>query len=563
MARKSKYTPPAPEATGSHYTAGLYLRLSVEDGDDLESNSIGNQRKICLDFLKGKKDIEFGKTYIDNGRTGMNYRRPGFQAMFADLETGKINCVVVKDVSRLGRNYILTSEYVEKVFPAMGIRLLCVNDGFDSMSPDSDREGLLMPFKLIMNDTYVKDTARKIQSSIQAKIRSGEYLPSASSVPYGYLRSPQEGTYLVDEETAPVVKRVFELRGSGTAFNRIAAILNQEHIPSPGKLRYDRGMTTFEKYRDTLWCRGTIRKMTNDAVYLGFRIHGKVKRNRLGGEKRKRPKEEWEIISDAHPALIDQSLFDRVQEINKAELERRSAYDKADAPRQDFREIFQGKIFCGDCGARMSARKYNSRKGGKAPNSVVFNCNQYWDSNRQRCSNHYIRQEVLMDKLQNLLSKQIQIAIDVDQLRQEVERAPQFHDITGLLASLNCQRRNLEARQERLLEDLVSGILSKDEYTQFKASYSERISALKTQEMEIRKEAEAKSEELAQLDTWLLALQNYRETSTIDRQLVDILVDKILVFQDRSIHICLNYSNPYKLLPFAVENLRGGERHVG
>lgn len=558
MARKSRYISSVPTITDGRYVAGLYLRLSVEDGDDLEHNSIGNQRSICLNFLANQRNITFGEVYVDNGRTGMNYRRPGFQAMLADLEEGHINCVVVKDVSRLGRNYILTSEYVEKIFPAMGVRLICINDGFDSEAPDSDRESLLMPFQLIMNDTYVKDTAHKIRSSIQAKIRCGEYLPSSSSIPYGYLRSPQNGTYAIDEETAPVVRRIFELRSEGTSFNQIAKIFNQEKISSPGKLRYDRGLTQAEKYRNTLWVRGTIRKITKDSVYLGYRIHGKVKLDRLGGEKKRRPKDEWQVISDAHPAIIDRTLFDKVQEINKNELEKRAGFDTAAPPEQDYRALFRGKVFCGDCGAKMSARKCNARKGGKAPNSVFFNCNQYWDSNHQRCDNHYIRQEVLMSKLQNFLKNQIQVASDIERLRGEVKKKPQTAD-SNLLSSLSRQRGNLESKLDRLLEDLVSGILDKAEYTWLRQSYLEKIAFLKHQEMEIQKKCGEQSDNFERLETWLNAIKHYQRFLVIDRGLIDLLVEKITVFHDRSIHISLNYADPYLLL----ESAEGEKCHVG
>lgn len=563
MARKSRYVSSTPEAIGSSYTAGLYLRLSVEDGDDLEHNSIGNQRKICLDFLSRQSDVAFGMVYVDNGRTGMNYRRPGFQAMFADLEAGKINCVVVKDVSRLGRNYILTSDYVEKIFPTMGVRLICVNDGFDSENPDSDRYSLLMPFKLIINDTYVKDTARKIQSSIQAKMNCGEYLPSSSSIPYGYLRAPQEGTYAVDEETAPIVRRIFELRGDGTAFNKIAKILNQENIPSPGKLRYDRGLTKVEKYQNALWVRGTIRKITGDSAYLGFRTHGKIKRSRLGGDKKKCPELEWKIIENAHPAIVEQTLFDRVQEVNRTELVKRETFERGAAPKQDFRKIFQDKIFCGDCGAKMSAGKFSGRKGGKAPNSIFYNCNQYRDSGHQRCSNHYIRQECLMDTLQHFLDNQVKLALDVERLKGTMRRGSQPSAEAALLASISCQRRNLESKLERLLEDLAVGVLDKEEYTQLKLHYLEELVDLEGQEQEAQAVCGKQKKAFEELEDWLAAIQNYQKVSVIDRRLVDLLVEKILVFQDRSIRIYLTYGDPYELLLSEREDQEGGRSRAG
>ena len=211
MARKSRFIADVREEKKSAVLlAGIYTRLSIEDEDDEEQNSIGNQKKIVLDYLKDKTDVVAAEYYVDNGYTGMNFNRPDFQRMLNDLRTGKINCVIVKDISRLGRHFVMTGELVEKVFPMMGVRLICINDDYDSADEKCDSAALLMPFKMVMNDSYVKDISKKIRSSISAKMNSGEYLPSASSIPYGYIRNPEKNTFDVDEETAPVVVRIFE-----------------------------------------------------------------------------------------------------------------------------------------------------------------------------------------------------------------------------------------------------------------------------------------------------------------------------------------------------------------
>lgn len=546
MARKSRYAAAVQEAAApASCLAGVYLRLSVEDGDNLEYNSIGNQRKICMNYLKDRSDIEIGKVYVDNGCTGMNYKRPGFQAMFADLEAGKINCVLVKDVSRLGRHYIMTSEYVERVFPQMDVRLICVNDNFDSADPASDRQSLLMPFKLIMNDSYVKDTARKIQSSIHAKMNCGEFLPSAGSVPYGYLRFPEEHTYVIDEESAPVVRRIFEMRAGGMKFNMIARILNQEGIPSPGKLRFDRGLTKAEKYREALWIRGTIRKITKDTVYVGSRVHGKIKRERLGGDKKRCPEEEWRVIQNAHPAIVSQILFDKVQEVNRTELERQGSYEKREDPAEDFRAVFKDKVFCGDCGAKMSAGKQISRKTSAVPNSLYYNCNEYRDSNHQRCANHYIRQEVLMDVLKHFLNQQIQVSADVERvvmdLHDRMSSGPQKR-----LSSLRGRRNSLEAKMERLLEDLAVRVVDYEEYSLMKAQYMEELSNIEKQEEAVKHECEVFQATLDTAELWLTAIRSYQEIPVVDCKVVETLIERILVFKDKSVRICVTYGDPYE-----------------
>ena len=226
MARKSKYNQAVTEENSvlkqRIYKVGVYRRLSVEDGEDEINNSIGNQKKIADDYVLHTPFLHIEKYYADNGYTGMNYKRPGFEEMMNDLYNGVIDTILVKDISRLGRHYILTSELVEKVFPSMKIRLICINDNYDSNEPNADSASLLLPIKMIMNDNYAKDYSKKIRSSINAKVGNGEFLPSAGSIPYGYIRNAEKVTFDIDEETAPVVRRIFEMRASGMSFNEIA-----------------------------------------------------------------------------------------------------------------------------------------------------------------------------------------------------------------------------------------------------------------------------------------------------------------------------------------------------
>ena len=315
MARKSRVNrlkEAAPEEE-ILILAGEYGRLSVEDGDDIEQNSIGNQQKITLHYLEEHPEIKLVDTYYDNGYTGMNYERPGFIRMLKDLKSGRINCVIVKDISRLGRHFVMTSEFVERTFPEMGVRLICINDSYDSMDGNADASALTMPLKMVMNDYYVKDISNKIRSSISAKMTGGEFIPAAGSIPYGYVRNAEFTTYDIDPEPAEVVKKIYQLRAGGESFNAIARILNEKNIPSPGKLRLLRGITKAKKYENALWIRGTIRKICSDQVYIGNRIHGKVKRDKVGLEKKRRNEEEWQVIENAHPAIISVPLYEKVQ----------------------------------------------------------------------------------------------------------------------------------------------------------------------------------------------------------------------------------------------------------
>ena len=561
MARKSRYANLQPaEKKETKQVADLYFRLSVEDGDDIEHNSIGNQKKICMDFLNGREDMELGQIFIDNGYTGMNYKRPDFQRMMEDLATHENRCVIVKDISRLGRNYILTSEIVERTFPEMGVRLICVNDQFDSFEPSVDKESLLMPFKLIMNDTYVKDISRKIRSSIHAKMDCGEYLPAAGSIPYGYLREPESHTFSVDGETAPVVKRIFQMRAEGMPFNAIARKLNEEQIPSPGKLRFDRGMTRAEKYRDTLWVRGTIRKITGDVTYLGDRVHGKVGKDRVGADKKKRPREHWQVISDAHPAIVERTLFEKVQEVNRAELERRGAFVNREAPEKDYRGFFRDKVFCAECGAKMRAGKGIARTSSAKNNHIYYNCGRYLDSNHQKCSNHHIRQEVVMDTLQATLSAMIRCVTDAgDLLDLSLSKEQARVDSMKMDAvRLQNEYNSVKAKLDRLFDDYAAGIIDGEAYLRLKSSYTEELGKKELQRDLAWQEYEKCAQEAAARDNRRDILRKYQSASAIDKKLIDLVVEKISVTKEREVQIVFAFQDP-----FAATDMIGGELGVG
>lgn len=552
MARKSRvqgrYVQEA--TTDIFYLAGIYGRLSVEDGDDTEQNSIGNQRKIGLSYLEEHTEIQLVDTYADYGYTGMNYNRPDFKRMLRDLQSGRINCIIIKDVSRLGRHFVLTSEFVERTFPEMGVRLISINDNYDSLDKNADAASLTLPLKMVMNDYYVKDISRKIRSSITAKMLDGEFLPSSGSVPYGYLRDPEHNTFAVDSETAVIVQRIFEMRASGMKFNAIAKQLNMDEIPCPGKLRFLRGMTKDKRFEAAGWIRGTIRKITNDPVYLGKRIHGKVKRDKIGMDKTRRKPEEWQVVEQAHPAIISQELYETVQRVNRDELELRSGYEKRADAGVDYRELFNGKVICGDCKSMMVPGKGCARPDAKTPSRIFYDCNGYRYSNHTSCSSHYIRQETLMAAVTDSLNQQVKLCVDVEKLVQEIQAMPAVvsgqSSVSSSYAAIHAKRGNLEAKIERLLVDLTERFIEKDEYLYMKKRYTEELEELLEQEAEALKRAKELNVMVSTVNQWISAIKKYQELPVIDRKLLDILVDHIEVFEDRHIKIVLNYADPYQ-----------------
>lgn len=553
MARKSRAQPLPIELLleMALWRAGLYTRISVEDGDNMEQNSIGNQIKIGNHFIAGADDIRLVDTYSDNGYTGMNFERPGFQRLLADIRAGKINCVIVKDISRLGRHFVMTSNYVEHIFPELGVRLICINDEYDSSDADADASALTLPLKMVMNDYYVKDISRKIRSSIHAKMGSGEYLPASGSIPYGYMRDPENNTFAIDTETAPIVLRIFQMRADGISFNGICRTLNAEGIPCPGKLRYDRGLTNAPKYKDAVWIRGTVRKIIQDRVYIGCRVHGKISRSKVGLDKQSRPEDEWTVIQAAHPALVSDELFEYVQQINAEELEKRRQYARRNDFQDDYRELFRGLIYCADCHSSMSAGKGCARIGANTPSRIFYDCNTYRYSEHTRCASHYVRQEQIYSVVKNALDQQVKVAVDIEQLVAATDNLPngrRTSETAGRLAQISQQRKKLEGKIEQLLIDLTDGLISRDEYVYMKEKYTQQMAISMDEEEKAQAQEAALHESLSAVQTWLYAIKTYRALPELNQEVLRLLIKEILIYKDRHIQIVFNYADPYKLI---------------
>lgn len=569
MARKSKYAVAAAESTAQFQPVrtAFYGRLSVEDGDDLQNNSIGNQMKLAEDFAFQHPELNIMEWYSDNGYTGMDYDRPDFRRMMAAVRDGKYDCILVKDISRFGRHFLMTSEYVERALPAMGIRLICINDGYDSEDENADAAALLLPFKMIMNDNYVKDISRKIRSGITAKMNSGEYLPSVSSIPYGYLRNPKENTYDVDPEAAEVVQRIFTLRAGGNAYIQIVRELNRDGILCPGRLRYERGITKAAKYKDAVWIRGTIRKIASDPVYTGKRIYGRMKRDKLGMAKKRRPVEEWRIVENAHPAIISDELFERVQQINRDELERRGKFSKADPLDLDYRRLLQGKIVCGDCGSTMTAGKGSGRPGSEVLHWVYYECGRFRESGRDQCCSHYIRQEAIMDRLTRMLNHQVAIAVDLENMIANIQRMPRSlqHERNAQenLRVVRGRLRNLESRKEQLLIDLTGGVIDRDEYDYAKEKYTRQREQLRLEEGKAEQDAAALGNSISSTRKWIEKIRQYQRLPEINREIIELLIKEIRVFHDKNIVITLNYADPYAPLREYLNEIEEVKEDVG
>lgn len=547
------------------YKACLYLRLSDEDKRNIEDNSIGNQKKICLEHLKKLPEIEVIASYIDNGASGTNFSRSGFKQMLQDLTKGEINCVVVKDLSRLGRNYLETSEYMEKFFPEAGIRFIAVNNGYDSIRKLNGKQEIVIPFSNIVNDMYAKDVSRKIRSSIEILMKSGEFLPPSGSIPYGYLRDEKNNTYIIDEETAPIVQEIFKMKLQGVSDCEIIRTLNRKQIPSPGKIRYLRGMTKAEKYKDAVWIGSTLRKLLSNEVYLGHRIHGKVKRDCLGAEKKRRPQDEWEYVYNVHPALISEEDFQKIRQIKEKGREKQAQCNKHQKRSLEERRLLTGKIYCGDCGTLMGARKGNQRLTSKKSPRIFYQCDGYEYSGRTRCFNHYISQKDVLEKIKNALNVQFKLIAESDRVIKSIQ-----DDKKGMLAlhdkkrkEINDELAKMKMKKERLLIDYNDGTINSEEYKYIRQKYDDEEQKLRRVLVFAEKERKNQEKQLRITEEWVKLMKQFMPQKNIDRKLIEHLIDTIYVYGNKNVEIVFLFKNEVEELTGAAREAERKERNIG
>lgn len=371
------------------YNVGIYCRLSRDDERTGESVSIENQREMLSRYVR-EQGWNLYSTYCDDGVSGTTFDRPGFNQLIADATAGKINLVLCKDLSRLGRDYIESGKYTDVVFPSMGVRFIALNDGVDTIHKNNE---MLVILKNVMNDLYARDTSNKIRAVKQSTFKTGKYV--GCYAPIGYVKSPEDKHVLViDPVTAPVVTRIFDLRCQGYSYRKIATTLNVEQVPTPTTFYYMRqGKPNIRKDGD-FWAAPTVKAILRNEVYLGHMVQNKTGSLSYKVHKQiTKPESEWIKVENTHEPLISQETWDMVRELDSRNVRCRS--DKTgNVP------LFSGILFCTDCGTPMRHYKDGrKRKDGTPSRYQSYACGRYINGGKSVCTAHIMNQRVLVELL--------------------------------------------------------------------------------------------------------------------------------------------------------------------
>lgn len=506
-------------------TAG-YLRLSREDGDRAESDSIANQCKLLEQYLSAHPELNLIGFYQDDGYTGTNFDRPAFRRMEADIEAGKINCVLVKDLSRFGRDYIEMGRYLERVFPAQGVRFIAVNDHVDSQQ---GRYDMLLPMKNIFNTQYARDISDKVRSAIHAKQQRGEFVGAFPS--YGYQKDPANHSHLViDPAAAQVVRRIFDLFEQGWGKIKIAKQLNAEGIPSPSEYKRILG----ERYHNgrkidqtTYWTYATVHRILQNQMYAGNMEQGRNHRPTMHGKAVQLDRSEWTVVSDTHEAIIGAEQWERVQALLHKRT-RQLSFDQNQSP-------FAGFLRCGDCGRAMVKTK---RAGG-----IYYSCGSYKRYGPTVCTKHSISHAVLEEIVLHDLNQIISSVQNLQTLAEEAKQ-PSSRGRAG-------ERERLEGGLERLYrlkksayEDYRDGLIRREDFMRYQSDYERQERELSAQLQQL----ENVQEEDLLLHPWVQSLLQHGKLTSLDRVTVAETVRQILVFEDGRIEITYTFSNELGLL---------------
>ena len=533
------------------FNVAIYIRLSREDGDKEESDSVGNQRKLLTEYVAKKEEFILYDVYVDDGYSGTNFNRPSFQRMIADIEGGKVNCVIVKDLSRFGRDYIDTGRYLERYFPELGVRFISVTDSIDSMKQAYD---MLLPIKNIFNEQYARDISKKIQATVKSKQKAGEFIGAFTS--YGYKKSPVDKNKLViDDYAADVVRRIFSLYIQGYGKQKIAKLLNAEGILCPAEYKKVNG----ENYKNcnrlestTYWSYSTINSILHREMYVGNMVQG-TKHQRMRSKQKKMPKEEWIIVENTHEPLIDKATWEKAQFL----LQKR----KRELDLGTNKNIFAGFVKCGDCSRAMAKNMWRRADGSK---TYSLYCGTYKRNGKQYCTPHTLPMAVLEEIVLGDLKV---IARSVDDLKELVQSqsftASKVKRIADTeLTKIKVELERVKRLKKSIYEDYREELISKEEFLFYREDYlkKEELYSKQIETLEEKKKDNV-TEDVFETP-WLKRLLELKDIGALDRDIVVEMISEIKVYENRKIKIIYNFGNELEHLFSGVYSVESEEKAI-
>ena len=540
-----------------HFYTAMYLRLSRDDEDKgtlvhrngfikNESGSIANQREIIRNFIMEQPDMELYDIYSDDGYSGSNFLRPEFKRMIADIEAKKVNCVIVKDLSRFGRDYIETGRYLQKIFPGMGVRFIAISDNYDSFFAGNGENSFMLPVKNFINESYCRDISVKVKSGLEVKRRNGE-LVSPFAV-YGYKKDTEDKQHLViDKHAAVNVRNIFRWKIEGMAVSAIADKLNGLGIPSPKEYKRSNGINFNGGFQSTgkpLWSNVSVKRILTNEVYIGHLLQGKTQRVNYKARKNITvSKEKWICVKNTHEAIISEDDFNIVQNILKA--------DSRKSPGMKEAGRFSCLLFCGDCREQMVRRINQNKKGTK----VYYICST--KNRSEGCSRHSIEETVLTEIVDYVIKKYTSILADrqkliniADNIADNKETDFNITRYDRYASDYNNENSQLQEERDKYSKlcksldmDLEEGLITKEEFSRLYKKFKEKKEEAANAQKRYKDFIEMTVKKNAKSGGWLKDFKSSPKLKEIDRHTLSSMVKRIYVYENKRIEIEFSFTD--------------------
>ena len=522
--------------------ACMYLRLSKDDGMSIESNSIINQRELIQSYAK-KNNLEIVKEYVDDGYSGTTYDRPALKDLMEEIskKNRAFDIIIVKDLSRFGRDYIGAGTYIQKIFPQLHIRFISINDNYDSKHADMSDTNLILPIRNFINDSYARDISNKVKSSQKMKREKGEYI--GSFAPYGYKKSEEnKNKLIVDENVRDIIKSIFDMKLKGYSSKAIAEELNDLGIDSPKVYKEKQGLHYtggFKVKKGRNWSAKAINRIIENEVYIGTMLQGKSATINYKNKKQiEKDKRDWVKVEHTHEGIISKEVFYIANRMLKRDLY---------SSKEKKTDLFSGILFCKDCNSPLVRRvvKYKEKE------QVFYICSKY--NKEKSCTRHSMKKEDLEEILTGIFEGYLVFHENLYQKIQTIDITKNIVD-----TQIGILQREKEMTQELLSSlyvDLEEDIISKEEYQMFRKNYLEQITKLNENIEHRRKKQEAAKEHIKNNEKWLIDIKKYKALTKPDRLSVVMLIDKILIGEDKEIEVIFNHQEEVAFLE-AMANSR-------
>ena len=533
-----------PKQSIKTWQAALYIRLSKEDMDKnkSESASISNQREILKEYLRLHPDIEHVDTYVDDGFSGTDFDRPGWTRLMQDIRLKRINCVIVKDLARLGRNYTISGDLIDNQFARLGVRFIALNNGIDTAGDGMNAATRCISIGVtnVINESYAASTSVNIRGTLNNHRRQGKFIGAFAC--YGYRKAPEDyHKLMIDEEAAPVVRMIYREFIDGSSIIGIVKKLNGMGIPNPTLYKRQQGMNFNSRTdNDGLWSDRTVRRILQNQMYIGNMVQG-VNRtvNYKVHECRAVPKDEWIIVENTHEPIIDRETFDKAQSLFSRHIHSRKADKRAD--------LFAGFVFCADCGKAM--HKKVNRQNGKTYR--YYKCSTKQKKSPKACTNHTIRIDKLEQAVLTTIQTMVDVALDYDELMKQVKQSSRNQESDYIKRTLETQKKEREKclkASADLYPDWKNGEITQEEYQRIRANLNEKLEKLDAMIANLEETQAQLNGESETLNTFAAHFMKHRNINELTRPILVELIDKILIHEGGRITIKVKFADAFEAL---------------